>query len=130
MIGRRTAIGFALVAAGSLAVLWLSNLPLGVPGEWEWDRIPFARGQWIAAVLGWLVAGLFGGLYLAFALLGARRLEGAGRGAVAIWLSGLTLGGFAWLWAVQESPTDPVYAMGKTGWVLYYRGTEGYFDQA
>ena len=45
MNGRRTAIGFTLVAAGSLAVLWLSNLPLGVPGEWEWDRIPTARGE-------------------------------------------------------------------------------------
>jgi hypothetical protein len=63
-------------------------------------------------------------------MLGARRLEGAGRGQVASWLAGLVLGGFAWLWAVQDSPTDPVYGLGKTGWVLYFRGTEGYFDQA
>ena len=31
---RRTGIGLALVAAGSLAVLWLHGPPLGVPGEW------------------------------------------------------------------------------------------------
>ena len=80
MNGRRTAIGFTLVAAGSLAILWISKLPLGVPGEWEWDRIPVARGEWMAVVLGWLAAGVVGGLYIALALLGARRLEGAPRG--------------------------------------------------
>ncbi len=130
MIGRRTAIGFTLVAAGSLAVLWLSNLPLGVPGEWVWDRIPIARSEWIAVVLGWLAAGLVGGLYIAFALWGAHYLEGVSRRQTAAWLGGLVFGGFAWLWVVQDSPLDPVYGLGKTGWVLYFRGTEGYFDQA
>jgi hypothetical protein len=130
MNGRRTAIGFTLVAAGSLVVLWLTNLPLGVPGEWEWDRIPIARGEWLAVVLGWLAAGLVGALYIGFALVGARRVERAPRWQVAGWLAGLTLGGFAWLWVVQDSPADPAYRMAKTGWVLYFRGTEGYFDQA
>jgi len=130
MNGRRTAIGFTLVAAGSLAIQWLSNLPLGVPGEWVWDRIPVARGEWIAVVLGWLAAGVVGALYIVFALVAARRVEGAPRWQVAGWLAGLTLGGFAWLWVVQDSPADPAYGMAKTGWVLYFRGTEGYFDQA
>src|ERR1700690_364998 len=110
MIGRRTAIGFALVAAGSLAVLWLSNLPLGVPGEWEWDRIPTARGEWIALILGCVLPGVIGGLFIALTLVGVRRLEGAPRWQIAAWLSGLTVGGFAWLWAVQDSPARPEYA--------------------
>jgi methylthioxylose transferase len=130
MNGRRTAIGFTLVAAGSLAVLWLSNLPLGVPGEWEWDRIPIARGEWTALLLGWLIAAVVGGLYIAFALLGMHRLEQAPRWQVVAWLGGLAIGGFAWLWVVQDSPADPAFGMAKTGWVLYNRGTEGYFDQA
>jgi hypothetical protein len=130
MNGRRTAIGFTLVAAGSLAVLWLSNLPLGVPGEWIWDRILLARGDWPALMLGWLLACLVGGFYIAFVFVGACRLEGAPRWHAAGWLGGLTLGGFAWLWVVQDSPADPAYGMAKTGWVLYFRGTEGYFDQA
>jgi hypothetical protein len=130
MNGRRTAIGFTLVAAGSLAVLWLSNLPLGVPGEWEWDRIPLASDEWLAVILGWLSAGLVGGLYIALALLGSRRIGGASRWLVAAWLAALTVGGFAWLWVVQDSPADPAFGMAKTGWVLYFRGTEGYFDQA
>jgi hypothetical protein len=130
MNGRRTAIGFALVAAGSLAVLWCSSLPLGVPGEWVWDRIPVARGEWLAVLFGWLEAGLVGTIYIALALVGARRLEGASRAAVCGWLAALTAGGFAWLWVVQDSPPDPAYGLAKTGWVLYFRGTEGYFDQA
>ena len=31
---------------------------------------------------------------------------------------------------LQDSPADPAFGMAKTGWVLYFRGTEGYFDQA
>jgi hypothetical protein len=130
MIGRRTAIGFTLVAAGSLAVLWLTPIPLGIPGEWVWDRIPFASNEWPAVALGWFAAALVGGLYIAFAVLGAARLESASRGQTAAWLAGLTLGGFAWLWSVQESPARVEYAMTKTAWALYFRGTEGYFDQA
>jgi hypothetical protein len=130
MIGRRTAIGFTLVAAGSLAVLWLSNLPLGVPGEWVWDRIPVAGGEWTAVALGWVLAAMVGGFYFAFTALGAGRLERAPRWQVAAWLGGLTIGGFAWLWAVQDSPADPAYGMVKTAWALYYPGPEGYFEQA
>jgi hypothetical protein len=130
MIGRRTAIGFTLVAAGSLGILWLSNLPLGVPSEWEWDRIPVARAEWIAVVLGCLSAGLVGGLYIAFALIGAPRLDRAPRWQVAARLGGLTIGGFAWLWAVQDSPARPENGMAKTAWALYFPGPEGYFDQA
>ncbi|HEV3303995.1 MAG TPA: hypothetical protein VG055_30370 [Planctomycetaceae bacterium] len=130
MNGRRTAIGFTLVAAGSLAVLWLTNLPLGVPGEWEWDRIPIARGEWGAVVRGWLLPGLIGGVYLAFTLIGARRLEGAPRWQVGGCLGVLTIGGFAWLWAVQESPARVEYRMVKTAWALYFPGPEGYFEQA
>jgi methylthioxylose transferase len=130
MIGRRTAIGFALVAAGSLAVLWLSNLPLGVPGEWEWDRIPFAREEWTAVILGCFLPGLIGSLYIALTLIGARRLEAAPRWQIAAWLVALTVGGFAWLWAVQDSPARPEYRMTKTAWALYFPGPEGYFDQA
>jgi methylthioxylose transferase len=130
MIGRRTAIGFTLVAAGSLAVLWLTPIPLGIPGEWVWDRIPFDSGEWAAVLLGWISAALVGALYIGFALFAANRLESASRGQIAAWLTGLTIGGFAWLWAVQESPARVEYAMTKTAWALYYRGTEGYFDQA
>jgi len=127
---RQTGIGLALVAAGSLAVLWLTNIPLGVPGEWVWSRIPIAPGEWTLLVLGWLSAAVVGGLYIGLAALGAVRLETATRKEAAAWLCALCAGGFTWLWTVQESPARTEYAMAKSGWVLYYPGPEGYFEQA
>src|SRR5579872_696346 len=102
MNGRRTAIGFTLVAAGSLAVLWSTYVPLGVPGEWEWDRIPIVPGDWPAVLLGWLAAGLVGSVYVALALVGSSRVAAASRGQLAAWLAALVVGGFAWLWVVQD----------------------------
>jgi hypothetical protein len=127
---RQTGIGLALAAAGSLAVLWLTNIPLGIPGEWAWTRIPIAAGEWIVLLLGCLSTAVVGGLYIGLAALGAVRLEAATRGETAAWLGALCAAGFAWLWAVQESPAATEYEMAKSGWVLYYPAHEGYFDQA
>jgi methylthioxylose transferase len=127
---RQTGIGLALVAAGSLAVLWITGIPLGVPGEWVWSRIPLASGEWTLLILGCFSAAVVGGLYIGLAVFGATRLAGAGRWESAAWLGALSVAGFAWLWAVQETPARTQYAMGKSGWVLYFHGHEGYFEQA
>lgn len=127
---RQAGIGLALVAAGSLAILWLTAIPLGVPSEWAWSRIPAASGEWTLLILGWLSAAVVGGLYVGFIIAGSVRLERAGRLESAAWLAGLCAMGFAWLWALQESPARPQYALGKSGWVLYYPAHEGYFEQA
>jgi methylthioxylose transferase len=127
---RRTGIGLALVAAGSLAVLWVTNLPLGVPGQWVWRRIPVAPGDATLLILGWLAAAVVGGLYIGLCAFAATRLTGASRVERAGWLGALWAAGFAWLWALQETPARPQYAMGKSGWVLYYHAHEGYFEQA
>ncbi len=37
---------------------------------------------------------------------------------------------FAWLWALAREPCAQQYALGKSGWVLYYPAHEGYFEQA
>ncbi len=102
---RQTGIGLALVAAGSLAVLWITESPLGVPGEWVWSRIPVAPGEWTLLVLGWFSAAVVGGLYIGLVAVGAIRLA-AGR-PLRNWPLGwrrCAAGGFAWLWVVQESP--------------------------
>jgi len=127
---RQTGIGLALVSAVSLALLWLTDLPLGVPGEWKWDRIPFDAREWTVLLLGGISALVVGALYLGLTLFGARRIAAAGRGETAAWLLALFVGGFAWLWAVQESPAQVQYTLAKAPMVLYWRGTEGYFDQA
>ncbi|HEX4069745.1 MAG TPA: hypothetical protein VHX68_01195 [Planctomycetaceae bacterium] len=127
---RQTGIGLALVAAGSLAVLWIPGIPLGVPGEWVWSRIPVVPGELTLLVLGIVSALVVGALYLGLVVFGASRLEQAGRFELAGWLAALVAAGFAWLWVVQESPAAPQYALGKSGWVLYFHAHEGYFEQA
>src|ERR1700677_4213629 len=127
---RRTGIGLALAAAGSLALLWLTNVPLGVPGEWAWSRIPTASAEWTLLILGWLSAAVVGGLYVGFVVVGSTRLARARRVELAAWHAGLCALAFAWLWALQESPASQQYALGKSGWVLYYPAHEGYFEQA
>ncbi len=130
MSTRQTGIGLAVVAAVSLAVLWLTNLPLGVPGEWAWSRIPLASGEWVLLILGWLAAAVVGVLYFGLVAAGTIRLEQASRFEAAAWLAALGAAGFVWLWALQESPAPPQHALGKSGWVLYYPAHEGYFEQA
>src|SRR3984957_5368983 len=127
---RQTGIGLAVVAAGSRAVLWIPGIPLGVPGEWVWSRIPFVPGESMLLVLGIVSALVVGGLYLGFVAFGASRIEQAGRWESAGWVTALGAAGFAWLWALKESPAAPQYALGKSGWVLYFHAHEGYFEQA
>jgi methylthioxylose transferase len=127
---RQTAIGLAVVAVGSQVVLWIPGIPLGVPGEWVWSRIPFVPGESMLLALGIVSALGVGGLYLGLVAFGATRVEQAGRWESAGWLAALVAAGFAWLWALQESPAAPQYALGKSGWVLYFHAHEGYFEQA
>ena len=109
MNGRRTAIGFTLVAAGSLAVLWFSSLPLGVPGEWEWDRAAPVEPLWLA------VAPLAGGalLYFAFVWFGSGRIERCGLFGVAGWLAGLVVAGFTFIGIhIVSFVADVVFVIG------------------
>jgi len=109
-----------------LALLWWTDLPLGVPGEWTWARFetPPAALLWGAtlAVLG-------GGPLLAVAWLGERRFERASPVERAGWLLLLMTAGCGWLLAIQEGSAAGI-GLGKAPYVLYYRRTEGYFWQA
>lgn len=127
---RQTGIGLAIAAAAPLAVLWLTEIPLGVPGEWTWSRIPVAPADWTPLILGCFLAAVVGGLYIGTCAVGAFRVAAASRFELAAWLGALWAAGFAWLWALQESPALTQYALGKSGWVLYYHAHEGYFEQA
>ena len=99
--------------------------PLGIPGEWTWERYPDAPtlGSWVAPVLAGLVV-------VAVMLAGARRIPRASRVAVAGWLTALVAAAFAWLWVVQDEVPSPVHGLAKAAWVLYYPGPSGYFTEA
>jgi len=113
-----------LAAAISIYVLWMTNIPLGIPGEWTWNRLP--RDE---ISLGNLqLAGLCGAIYVAVVLLGGRRLRvrHVSRPEVLGWLGGLMLIAAFWLWQVQDTaPTAGQWA--KAPFVLYYPSSSGYF---
>lgn len=111
----------------SLGVLWGTAIPLGVPTEWVWERLP-ADAQSIPNLV---LAGFAAAVYLLFVWLGDRRLSRltVSSHEVALWLTGLAVAGFGWLWIVQD--TAPMEGqLGKAPFVLYYPGSSGYFTQA
>lgn len=118
---------FALVlaVAGTAFVLMDERLPLGVPGEWTWDRIPIDPAIRPAA----LVALLAGAIYLGFCGLGALRIALAGRLERSLWLWALVAAAFAWLYVLLESVPAP-HGYARVPWVLYYPRSSGYFWQA
>lgn len=123
---------WSLLVAGvivSQVFLWATALPLGIPGEWVWQRTAFeADGYWNFAETG--VAAV---LYLLFINAGANWLTNTTskrRTAIVMaWLAGLVAVSFAWLWIVQEmAPLQN--RQGKSAFVLFYSGSSGYFTKA
>lgn len=124
---RRAAFWFSLIVP-SLAVVrgvWCGSFPLGVAGEWEWGRVaPVGPLVWI--LIPPLIAAA---LYLGIVWLGEQRIERCRAIERGAWLGCLSLSGFAWLWIVQESAPES-YQLSKAAWVLYFRGSSGYFSEA
>lgn len=112
---------------GSLVCLWFTPLPLGVPGEWTWQRIaPEPDLRW--NLIGVAVAAA---LYVGFIEAGARQLQAGSRSKtkLIVWLTGLVAVAFTWLWVVQES-APIINRTGKSAFVLYYASSSGYFTKA
>lgn len=113
-----SAIGVAL----TWWLLWGTSLPLGIPGEWTWNRLNLEPDvPWNL-----LLAIPFAAGYGALVWRGWRRLDRAGRLEAALLLVGLGFAGFAWLWGIQESgPT--AQRLSKGPFVLFYPQSSGYF---
>jgi hypothetical protein len=120
-------IGSGLGVAMSAALIWLSNVPLGVPGEWTWDRIPFAAGDLLVRIVPALV---MLPIYVGVVWAGGMRFSAeAGRIERTGWVAGLCLVSAAWLFQLAES-APAGFGTGKAAWVLYYPGPSGYFTAA
>lgn len=105
------------------ALLVWGPCPLGIPGEWTWERLPAAAAGWPSMAVGALV-------YLVIVWAGQRRLEMSTSFERAAWLLALATAGFGWLWVVQEASPNPAYRLSKAGFVLFYPGPSGYFTTA
>jgi hypothetical protein len=112
----------------SVAFLWLTDIPLGIPGEWTWERISTSdAGPELA--LGAVQSAIAGVVYILIAWLGSRRIANCSRIELVGWLLGIVSVGFGWLLAVQEAPPSG-WRMSKSAFVLYYPGSSGYFHKA
>lgn len=118
----------AVVATAAAALwLWATSMPLGLPGEWTWPRLP------ADAQSGWniLLAEMAAGLYLVFIILGSQRLANPRlrHREAAAWLTGLAVASLGWLWSVQETAPS-AGQLAKTPFILYYPSSSGYFYKA
>jgi len=115
-----TLVTVAATLAGAI-FLCARDMPLGVPGEWTWARIPVTR----ETSLSWLIGGALAGLYTGFVSLGASRVARHPR----LCVGALALVAFGWLFSVQ-AVVPGVSGFAKTHFILYYPRSSGYFWQA
>ena len=122
----RTLLPFFIAAIITSGLFWFSQIPLGVTGEWTWERIPFMRPEMIP---GWIVAGIAFGVFLLAVLLGLSRIKYANHFELSIWLTVLTASSIIWSFLLQDSPPGE-YRLTKAPFVLFYKGSSGYFTEA
>ncbi len=115
-----------LILAVILQIGLLSSaLPLGIPEEWVWSRVPAGA----SSLLGVLVNLLCLGCYLAFVWGGSQRVPMASRGERLGWLAGLLVLAGLSMWTMRGQ-SDGVYGHAGLPWVTYYSRMSGYFTQA
>ena len=115
--------------AATIGLLWGSEIPLGIPGEWTWDRIAYDAEALQAITIDWGIAGIATVGYLIVCLFADRRVLEANRWEMTGWLAALVLLGAVWHGVAQECPPDP-HRLSKAPWVVWYRSTQGYYAEA
>ncbi|MDB5388176.1 MAG: hypothetical protein JWM11_3822 [Planctomycetaceae bacterium] len=120
---------FSLLAVlATFGVIWCTNLPLGIPGEWTWQRTLLA-GDFCWSVVPaatWII------LLGSYVWYGTSRIEDAKKLSTlshAAWLAGLAILSFLTLSGLREA-APPAYRSAKTAFVLYFPGPSGYFTEA
>ena len=111
-------------------LLWLTSVPLGVPGEWTWNRHHYtADGAWLLLAADIAVASVSAAVYLGFAFWMSKRVRRVGLGRLTAALIVLLVLAWMWVIAVQRcTPTE--HAALKPTWVLFDPASSGYFFEA
>lgn len=128
----------AVVSMSATAVILLTPaLPLGIPGEWTWQRhvlpnLPLLGGGSLAEWAERLLPAFLAGLLLFAVWFYGERIVDRWRGrpaAITACYVLLLCTGWLWLQAVQSS-TPLTHRNLKPLWVLYDPGASGYFFEA
>ena len=117
------------LVVGAIWLLWFTNIPLGVPGEWVWNRFDRNAADAVDTVWGLVTSLLVGAAYTGFVYLGGRRMARASTIRQLLWLAALVAAGFVWLVVVQNSAPRE-HRLLKQTWVLYDPASSGYFFEA
>lgn len=123
-------VAASALAALQIAIVWLPDVPLGISGEWTWDRIPYGAPEAATLFLRLFAVLPAFALYAGISFAGDVRFAAAGCIARTAWLFSLTAAGWVFLWVVQESPTYAFDRLGRGPLVLYFPATSGYFTEA
>ena len=119
-------------SAISLSLLWLTEIPLGVPSDdfGTWNRHDYSADGEAASLLVNIVAAItIAGVYVAVAWFGQRGIDSAGRLGRSGRLLMLVVAGFFMLSALQRC-TPVTYGSVKPNWVPYDKGSAGYFIES
>ncbi|MBY0585879.1 hypothetical protein K2X85_01820 [bacterium] len=117
-------IGLVL-AAGSILFLTATAIPLGIVGEWVWNRSPVPP----TSLTSWLIPAIASGLYLVVFVAGDRLIDRAwwiGRAALLLMLLGVAA---CWQRAAMDLPSPPL-GMERFAPALFFESTSGYFARA
>ncbi|QDT38457.1 hypothetical protein Pan189_28510 [Stratiformator vulcanicus] len=117
----------AFVLTAAAAVLLTLPIPLGIPGEWAWERIE--QPLWLSAFAA--VPAIFAlVVYVGFVRRASRYFFVDAPRARAVSLMLLVCGGFVWLWVAQQTPIRSQHRLGKAAVVLYFPSSSGYYTLA
>jgi hypothetical protein len=115
-----------VVSAGVLGGIILSpSIPLGLVGEWVWNRSPAPPIDPAA----WLLPLLASLIYASLLLVGDRFVEAGGSLVRCLLLATLLPVAFFWQRSVADLPSPP---LGMERWIpaLFFESTSGYFAEA
>lgn len=119
-----------LLLATSIGVALLLSPwpPLGVSGEWTWPRhaLPMDLPEALDRLVWPLVCG---GLIVAYAAMGMRRIEHVGALGQRLLLLGLAGVSFLWITGVRQAAPSPHREL-RPLWILYDKYASGYFLEA
>lgn len=119
-----------LGALAQVILVCADRVPLGIPSEWDWQRVPAPNGLFGPLLLTLLTLLPAAACYLALCHWGERRIGHGNRWSTLLWLLALSFGGMGWLWFLIDSNPDEIHRLGRGPIVQYYHAFSGYFLEA